>query len=476
MEDVPSLAEVRDSAQLTSLLLSGACMHELESLCLSLNLRLKDLFPRPLEIFSTGNSEEIAQVRYQHYEKKRQYRLGKILQALRSRAQASCSPPSHSQDYTHLKKTSTESTLLNGTKRRENDSVSPVMYTETDELEEPADIVSTEVSVVDRKQGVQERLAMAQQRSLHLQLTDIADKVKKLKQKEQKLQLTKQEIRLAQLEKHRKRELHSAKIRENLQRKYQELAVFERQEARKGLETIAKTYNQARPRCKSIVPSRTMERKEEEDVQRQLQAIQTKLEDSAARASQRRYTAALSFASRYSHHQKAHERVRTESANEVQEALELALKLQKQQQKSQQLREQHLQFTLLRVSQRTHRGSSRSQMDTQRNSDPLCAYDTLETHKRRESNVTRIKQEMAHLRRLDVAENLARTKNLERERKHSIIEKHQNIVALWDKRLQERSVKDSSKLREDFQRQETRERLKSSVAERIAELQKELSN
>ena len=355
----------------------------------------------------------------------------------------------------------------------------PVLYTETDspvhELEEPADMVSTEVSVGDRKQGVQERLAMAQQRSLHLQLTAIADKVHKLKQKEQKLQLTKQEIRQAGLEKLRKRELRSAKIRENLQRKYKELAAFEKREASKGLDTLAKTYTRVRLRCKSVVPSRAVEHKEDEEVQKQLQAIQHRLEESAARASQRRYIAALSFASRYDHHRKAHERVRTETAHEVKDALELALKLQGQHRKSQQLREQYIQSTLLRASQRTHRSSSRSQMDTQRNSEPLCVPKDQKTHKRRESTVIRIKQEVAHLRRLDVAENLARTKDSERERKHSIIEKHQNNIALWEKRLQERSIRDSSKLREDFQRQEKRERLKSSVTERIAELQKELS-
>lgn len=474
-EATPSLAAVQDTAQLTSLLQSGACMSELQSLCSALQIRLKDLFPKPLEIFSTGDQDEIAQVRYQHYEKKRQFRLEKVLKALRRRGRLAASPLSHSPDDTHLRKTSTESTLISGTNRRGNGSISPVLQTETDtlhELEEAADMASTEISIVDRKREAQERRSIAQQRSLNLQLTDIAAKIEKLRKKELKLQLTKQEIKLTEREKQQKRELRSARIRENLQRKYKELEAFEKREARRELKTVPKTCLIVRQRCRSVVPSRIAEdRKEDEEVQRQLQAIQEKLENSAARVSQRRYISTLSFASRHDHLKKAQEKVKSEAENETKEAIELALRLQEQHLRSQQLREQHM---LLRISQCSHRESSRSRMDTQRDSAPLCPYNDTETHKRKGSKVGLIKQEIAHLKRLDVAENLYREKESKREQMDSIIQKHQKIAVEWEKRSHERSVRDSYKLREDFKRQEKRERLKSSVTERIAELQMEL--
>ena len=468
------LAAVQDTAQLTSLLQSGACMPALQSLCSALQIRLKDLFPKPLEIFSTGDQQEIAQVRYQHYEKKRQFRLEKVLKALRRRGRLAARPLSHSPDDTQLRKTSTESTLISGTNRRGNGSISPILQTETDtlhELGEAADMASTEISIVDRKREAQERRSMAQQRSLNLQLTDIAAKIEKLRKKELKLQLTKQEIKLAEQEKQQKRELRSARIRENLQRKYKELEAFEKREARRKLQTVPKTCLIVRQRCRSVVPSRTVEDRKDEEVQRQLQAIQEKLENSAARVSQRRYISTLSFASRHNYLKKAQEKVKSEAENETKEAMELAVRLQEQHLRSQQLREQHM---LLRASQRSHRETSRSRMDTQRDSTQLYAYNDTETHKRKGSKAGLIKQEIAHLKRLDVAENLHREKESKREQMDSIIQKQHKIAVEWEKRSQEQSVRDSHKLRKDFKLSEKRERLKSSVTERIAELQMEL--
>lgn len=441
---------------------------DLEAVCARLNIRVQDLRPKPLSHFhEEGVSPEVQELRFQHNEKKRLYRLEKVLQEAAAKRTGSnvfhLTARNRSQDVRRLFRDTSPA----GRYGAHSVSPSALMGEQTPTPRDVSEMSSTEVSVHDKQRTVHERRIQAQERALKLRISDLEEKIAKLQEKETRFEQVREELRATEAEKQRKRDQRSSKIKENLVRKYRAQEQFEKQEARR-MKQLTPDLRASRNRG-SFVPTVSRvclkEESEDEETERQMQYINEKLEESAQRASQIKHLKALSLAAKLDQFRRAKARVEAEEAEKQQELLKLALKLKQQQERSSRLRKEHLEAVIRKRAEINRHKVSNKTWTKESQSSPLDPSPTVSVRA-----VDPLKAEKAVLKRKDIAENRSRELHSLKELKESILWKHRTIADTLERRSHERSSLTQSLLREDFQRQARRDQLLKSAEFKLKDL------